>query len=423
MFIFYFLIFILISSFVLCIYIEIKFLSPTIIFWIALSGIFLLPHLIHCLFLHTTNLDTLIKTTIFVSLFNFLYFFAKVLIIKSIRKKRYNWIFRNIYNFKNERVNHLLVLLYSIGLALWILGLLVAGFNPLSAGWADTLNVNTVFSQIGNILIFTSSGIILYNYLTGNTKTLIITIVLSLSCIILLRARILLIALLIPFLLLILYRNNKINIKLKFVLLILTFTFLLFFLQAFRWSGGINKFTLQKIPSIITTSLYNITGTHGEFHLVTEFYTIVEKKNITKNFGEGRTYWRLALFWLPSPLIPEHLKFVKPRDFAIDMYNLVHKTPENNRGTTHPTFYGDLFANFGWSGFFMAIFWAFVTEFFDQLFRNNQSKFVFMLGNISTFYIIIARGAIYNGSFTMIITLFIISILYYKYKIGSTVLF
>ncbi len=423
MFFNYLLLFVLVFSFILCIYIEIKYLSPTIIFWIAITGVFLLPHLFYSISLINVNLKTLLEATIFVSAFNYLYFFTKVLIIYSIRKKRFNWIFSNLITNKNRRINHLLIWLNVFGLLIWIFGLLIAGFDPFYARWADTLKIGNIFSQFGNMLIFTSSGILLYNYLTNKRRVFIFAILLSLVGIILLRARILLIALLIPFVILILYRNNKFNFKFKFLWLIIVFTFSIFFLQAFRWSGGISDFNVKKIPSLISTSLKNMTGPHGEFHLITEFYTIIEAKNKTKNFGEGRTYWRLALFWLPSPIIPEPLKFIKPRDFAIDMYNLIYNKPKNNSGTTHPTFYGDLFANFGWIGIFMAVFWAFVNEFLDKIFVNNQSKLVFLLGNISTFYVIIARGAIYNGSFNMIIPLFIISILFYKYKIGRTIIF
>jgi hypothetical protein len=121
--------------------------------------------------------------------------------------------------------------------------------------------------------------------------------------------------------------------------------------------------------------------------------------------------------------LPERLKFIKPRDFAIDIYSLIHKLPNNTQGTTHPTFYGDLYANFGWSGIGMAVFWVIVTEFFDQMFKKNQSKLVFLLGTISTFFVMIARGAIYNGSFIMLITLIIVSLLFYKYKIGNSNIF
>jgi hypothetical protein len=423
MFLNYSLVVLLVLSFVLCFYIEIKYLSPTVIFWIGLIGIFLIPHLVYSLFLKSVNLETLIKTTIFVSLFNYLYFFSKIILIKILKKKKYDWTFENLYNNKNERINRLLTFMYFLGLLVWIMGLLLAGFNPVSSSWNDTLKVNSFLSQIGNILIFAASGIILYNYLTNNPRVLIFVVALNLVCILLLRARILLISLIIPFIILILYKNNRINFKFRFVLLILTFTFSLFLLQAFRWSGGIADFNLKKIPLYVSSSIKNITGKSGEFHLVTEFYTIVENNNESKYFGEGRTYWRLALFWLPRSLLPDNLKFIKPRDFAIDIYNLVYKTPDNTRGTTHPTFYGDLFANFGWFGIGMAVFWVLVTEYFDQMFKRNKAKLVFLLGNIATFYVMIARGAIYNGSFIMLLTLIIVSILFFRYKYGKLNLF
>jgi hypothetical protein len=418
-----FLLLILILSFILCIYIEVKYLSPTIIFWIALTGVFLLPHLIYSLLLIKVDLKTVIKASLFVSAFNFLYFFSKVLIISSIRKNRYNWVFNDVTISKNDRINRFLIFCYLSGLAIWILGLLFAGFNPFSAKWADTLKVNSVFSQVGNLLIFTASGLLLYNYIARKTWILLIVIFLNLGCIILLRARILLIALLIPFVIMILYRNNKFNFKLKFLWLILVFTFSIFFLQAFRWAGGIKDLSIKKIPALVSTSLTNMTGSHGEFHLVTEFYFIIEGNNTNPVFGQGRTYWRLLLFWLPTPIIPEPLKFIKPRDFAIDIYNFVYHTPLNKSGTTHPTFYGDLFANFGWIGILMAVFWAFISEFLDSIFSKNQAKLIFLLGCISTFYVIIARGAIYNGSINLIIPFFLVSLMFYKYKIGKTVIF
>jgi hypothetical protein len=421
MFLLFLVLFILVLSFILCIYIEIKYLSPTIIFWIALVGVFLLPHFIYSILLFNINLKTIIKASIFVSAFNYLYFFTKVLIVYSIRKKRFNWIFTDLDNTKNEKINHILIIFFLLGFVVWTIGLSIAGFNPFSAKWADTLKVGSFFSQLGNLLIFTSSGTLLYNYLSKKFKILIFVIILYLACIILLRARILLIALLIPFIIIILYKNNRFNFKMKFLWLLLVFTFSIFFLQAFRWSGGVKDFTIQKIPSLVSTSFKNMTGKHGEFHLVTEFYTIIEGKNKAEHFGQGRTYWRLGLFWLPTPIIPKPLKFIKPRDFAIDMYNFIYSKPYNNSGTTHPTFYGDLFGNFGWIGIIMAIFWAFISELLDQIFSKSQYKLIFLLGIISTFYVIIARGAIYNGSVNMITPLIIISLFFYKYRIGKTV--
>lgn len=87
---------------------------------------------------------------------------------------------------------------------------------------------------------------------------------------------------------------------------------------------------------------------------------------------------------------------LKPTDFAIKMGAA---TGMGVGGSTHPTLFGDCFANLGFAGCLLGVFWALYATFFDKMIDSHDSYFVkillFVLNAVA--YCIMGRGSVYNG--------------------------
>ena len=74
------------------------------------------------------------------------------------------------------------------------------------------------------------------------------------------------------------------------------------------------------------------------------FIIILAKNNNFPNFNQGHTYLRVLLFFIPESFSMG----IKPPDFAVSMGSAYINNFSNTIYSMHPTFYGDLFANFSY---------------------------------------------------------------------------
>lgn len=178
-------------------------------------------------------------------------------------------------------------------------------------------------------------------------------------------------------------------------------------LQVYRYYGTIGDFIENATWSTFNTEvLSRILNQDGELGLRRAFYYFIFKNNNFDGFGEGHTYLRMLLFWLPTSWSGG----LKPDDFAIAMGKAWR--PSSWGYSMHPTLYGDCYANFGAYGVFMGAFWAVFVNVSDYI----TSKSSVMLQYIcvmcfSCSYVIIGRGSVYNAFILLISGLLVLYML------------
>ena len=150
----------------------------------------------------------------------------------------------------------------------------------------------------------------------------------------------------------------------------------------------------------------------GELGLRNVFLYFIYKDNNFLNFNKGHTYLRLIFMFIPT----KYSFGLKPPDFAITMGSAWLGDFSNTRFSTHPTLYGDVFANFYWFGIILAIFWAIFALIIDRIIINNcllkQLNYISIFGSM---YVIIGRGSVYNGIFIGVLSAIIFNIIYFVY--------
>lgn len=178
-------------------------------------------------------------------------------------------------------------------------------------------------------------------------------------------------------------------------------------LQVYRYYGTIDNFIENATWVTFNAEvLTRILNQDGELGLRRIFYYFILNGNDFDGFGEGHTYLRMLLFWLPMSWSGG----LKPDDFAIAMGKAW--APSSWGYSVHPTLYGDCYANFGAYGVFMGIFWAVFVNISDYI----TSKSSVMLQYIcvmcfSCSYVIIGRGSVYNAFILLIFGLLVLYML------------
>ena len=100
----------------------------------------------------------------------------------------------------------------------------------------------------------------------------------------------------------------------------------------------------------------------------------------------------MLLVYLPTGLSGG----IKPPDFAISMGIAAGGDATSSM---HPTVFGDCYANLGGWGVMIGAFWAALVSVLDKLVLKFKDPYYMLMGYIlcSSSYVIIARGAVYNG--------------------------
>lgn len=87
---------------------------------------------------------------------------------------------------------------------------------------------------------------------------------------------------------------------------------------------------------------------------------------------------------------------LKPDDFAISMG---HAYGMAAGGSTHPTLFGDCYANLDIFGIFLGAFWAIYVTIADRIIISRKHSLSAILIYVlnAVVYVIIGRGSVYNG--------------------------
>lgn len=270
----------------------------------------------------------------------------------------------------------------------------------MDTSWGSMREMSSVqnYANAGQLVTclycYSSSSILLFYY-WKKTKMAILSGLLVFSCVIISRNRVEVLPLLVAIIAYFIYNGTNLTIK-KIMMLLFIGVFsvvLIYALQIFRYYGSIYNFITNFDYHIFFDRIFtNMSEGKGDIGLREVFYYFIFHDNQFENFGEGHTYLRMLMFFIPT----QWSAGLKPPDFAISM--------GKSLGTgdigfsVHPTLFGDCFANFGYWGALMGIVWALFVTFTDNVVNkyNSSIKISFII-LYSNAYIVIGRGAVYNA--------------------------
>mgnify|MGYP000980435213 CR=1 FL=1 len=374
--------------------------SPVVFLWATLLLMFGFTHLITAgISEYDYSSRIQMEASGFAILFMFFYLFLRYLKYLTNQKVR------------NEEIlvlkqNHaclmdrffLVILIISIFIRLYSYIKYAGGF--LLTSWSlgreysatlDYFNVNQIFG----ILFYLSSGILLYYLIQRNKLLGLLCAVLLTFQVLITRNRVEVLPLLVSFISLLILKHRKLKIKEVLIFSFMGFIciFLIYALRAFRYYGSIDNF----INSFTFSSFYERTinlfrNEGGELGLRREFYYFLQNRNQFTNFGKGHTYFRMLLVFIPT----KWSFGLKPPDFAISMGVAIGM---ESGGSTHPTLFGDCYANLGWWGVLLGAFWALFVGFFDSVILKQKLYInkVLLFSLYAVSFVIMGRGAVYNG--------------------------
>lgn len=399
-----------ISIIVIC---EYKNRSISVFLWATLWVMFGIPHLFSCILGQSEYPEWVLnEASLFVFLFCLIYllirysfrFFPCLISTKYIKRKEFEYT-RNV----------LFILL-----CLLLLGKIYESYkytgSLLDTSWASGRNLAIEekylsFKKIVSFLFYPLSGALLMSLVSKKRKMTIAIVLLLLINIVVSRNRIEVLPILSSLILYTLIQGNKITLKLAIQLLFLGFfsIYAVYGLLIFRYAGTISNFASTfNVFEFNNMILEHINSGQGELGLKDVFYYFISRDNNFDNFGEGHTYIRMLMIFIPS----QWSLGLKPPDFAISMGMAVD--PTLNGYSTHPTLFGDCYANFGFLGIFSSAFWAFFVKYVDQYICKTKIDVRYPLMIIfSCCYVIIGRGSVYNGFAWIVIGVILLNFIYY----------
>lgn len=383
----------------ICIY-ELCKKSTSVFLWAVLLIMFGFPHMISIIFnKYDYSESTMNEASLFVILFSIIYL--------SIRYLYYRYFYKPKKTEKEDKNKEIkiekkflivlfIILICIVTLRILELARVAGGISDIT--WATMRSTDDGYFSFAQIFIpvfFASSSCIILSMRLKEKKIMICSIILVMIEVLISKNRIEILPILVGVIYNYILNIKKVDLR-KIVVLgiigVLTL-YSIYGLRVFRHAGSIQNFIDKyNVRTFNTTVIDYFKNDDGELSLRNHMYYFIEKDNNFENFGKGHTYLRMLLV-----LVPTSWSFgIKPTDFAISMGKAI--LPDSTGFSTHPTLFGDAYANFGFYGFYIGIFWAIFAIVIDKL-NINLSKTISLTISfvVSIFYIIQGRGSVYNA--------------------------
>jgi hypothetical protein len=377
-------------SFIFILVVEYKHKSPFIIVWLALIVVFFIPHsgdIILGEFHYKSS--TYEEASLFSLGFNLVYLFFRFFLLKKI----------NILQYDPACETNAFILPYLEKLFFLVsgsfIGLIVfQGYSLMEVTWTERRlasgGITLILAYLWNI----ATVPIIYSLITRKYfKSAIFSIIFAIV-ILILRTRSFLVPVLFPFLIYAIYlpanfSKKIIGIAISSIIIIISVIVLI----QIRYMGSLNEFVNSGATPILESSIYYITQKKGELSLRDGLYHFLEIENKFGALGQGVTYKRIAML----PLASSFSAGLKPPDLMYDM--ALAMGAQLNGASFHPTLYGDAYANFGWLGFLLGSFYAFVASGLDCILQWSRRWKIqlLLLSPFCYLYVFVARGSVYNG--------------------------
>jgi len=196
-----------------------------------------------------------------------------------------------------------------------------------------------------------------------------------------------------------LFQNKKINFNKILGGGIIAFSAIygMYILRAFRYYYSFSDLGIVSWGELNQKAINFIETQSGDIFLSKFFYGLLQYENWVDGIVPGASYIRLLM--LP---IPSSVSFgLKPTDICITLGSFFGTNFNLNSVVSYtvtPTLFGDLYANFLWYGCIIGgLIWAFIVSLLDHIaLKMNYTKRIFVIMLISSAYINIARGSVYN---------------------------
>lgn len=393
----------LVVSFVLLY--EFKNKSPAVFLWATLWLMFGVMHLITS-FANSDEYDksVLAYTSVFVIMFSLVYVTVRAIFGTKIKKRYCQRLQIEAYGKTgtdiSTRVYYCIFFLFCISVLGQVLPFIRYAGGILHTSWSEMRGyvADKSYFDISGVLgyiYFSCGGIVSLCWIKKDKVKLTIAVLLMLVNVIVMRNRVDILPLMCSFLTVFMMKQKKISVKLIAIgaMSCVVIIYVVYAIRAFRWLGSIgdaiSNFSLKQITDQV---MYFIQNDDGELGLRRYFYYFVSENNQFENFGKFHTYIRMLLVYLPTRLSGG----IKPPDFAISMGMAAGGDATSSM---HPTLFGDCYANLGGWGVMIGAWWAVLVSALDTLVLKFKDSYYMLMGYIlcSASYVIIARGAVYNG--------------------------
>ncbi len=378
---------------------EFKRRSTSMFLWVSIIAFFGISHLGACINLSYEN-RILNEVTAFSVLFCIFYILVRFICsrIKGLHINISYNEFSNGFSKQDESICKLFFFML-------ILSTLMYFFNLLShAGSISSISKSAVYeNRSGSNLIlivsylWTASSPVMFLYMIKRKMKYSIVCA---ACILIVSVvtftRTYLVVLFIVITLYYLY-NGKIRFRKILILgcIVCIGIYSMYLLRGFRYFYSFSDLGTISFFDIHNKSMWLLNQKSGDIYLSDYFYKLVNIQNNYPGLGTGAGYIRLLL--LP---IPSSLSFgLKPQDICITLGELFGSGIVSSVNfTVTPTLFGDCYANFGFYGFIMGGVWAIIVSLLDCVgYRKSNAIKGLSIVLISSAYINIGRGTIYNA--------------------------
>lgn len=288
------------------------------------------------------------------------------------------------------------------------------GLTETSWSAGRELGTQSDYFNAGQVIVclynYSCSAILLYIFCKKRKQALYCVLLIT-ACVIITRNRVVVLPVMVSLIAYCLYNGTRFSMK-KIITLSgigALSVIVIYALQIFRYYGDFIQLADQfKFNDFSNQILVNMSSGKGDIGLRSAFYYFIYHNNQFGNFGQGHTYLRMLLVFLPT----SWSMGIKPPDFAISMGDAM------NTGiagfSMHPTLLGDCYANFGYWGIFVGIFWGLFVQVFDYLlYRQKYIVKICLVVLYGNTYIMIGRGAVYNAFIWLIWGIILMFCVYY----------
>lgn len=365
--------------------------SPFIIVWLALFVILYIPHTLDIVSgLYYYRASTYDDASFFCLGFNLVYlFFRTGLSFKNTKVIKYYSVYET-----NAIALSFLEKLFVLIAFLFVILLVTQGYSLMKITWVERRSASGRGFLLLSYLWNVATVSIVYLLIVKRNVKCLFFLIIFLLMVLLLRSRGYFIPVLFPVLIYAIYQpSNVIKKTVSVVVIAGIIMFLVVNLVIIRHMGSLESFLERGVFETFQSSITYVIEKKGDLSWRFGLYQFIEKDNQFKAFGQGVTYRRIALLPIPTSLSVG----LKPPDLIYDMASAMGMEGEGS--SYHPTLYGDVYANFGWPGFGLGAFYAFVAFVSDYILLWARKKKIqlILLSPFCYFYVFVARGSVYNA--------------------------
>lgn len=372
--------------------------SAGVFLWAMLLLVFGIPHFLSSVF-QKYNYDLWVyqKASYFVIVFSVLYY-----IVRRFYNKKCSLDKNEVFMDYKKTVSflYILIVLFIVHFIHGVYNTYVYSGSLLNTSWSSMRELSksggyVSVTSISSLLYFALSSCLFIALLLKKKHYVRFLFILLLMGVLLTRNRVQILPLLVSFVWVYIFKNKRISSRIIFRSIAIAFisVYIVYGLLLFRHAGTIDMFLESFSFNTFNSDIveYILNG-KGELGLREAFYFFIENDNDFDGFNTASTYIRMLLVFIPT----SYSFGLKPDDFAITMGSAW--SPGISGYSMHPTLFGDCFANLGFLGVFLGVFWGCFVNLCDKLVNESHSYLKYsLLMTFSCCFIIIGRGSVYNA--------------------------